>query len=156
MKGFSLIEYLLVMAIFAILAGLITINLVNTHHRVSLDTSVNTLLADLHEQQLKAMTGDTEGRMTTDPYGIVFGTNSYTLFHGTYSPSASDNFTVSLGQQIQFGTVTFPSSQIIFLKGSGEISGFSNGQNTITVEDTTDSNQKTITINRYGVVTGIK
>lgn len=152
-QGITLVELIVVMAIFTTLIGLTTINLLGAKQQASLSTSVDTLITDIKEQQVKAMVGDTEGRGNTDKYGIHFETNTYTLFHGTYTPGDSSNSVISLGDSIQFSTVSFPSSQLIFSKGSGEVSG--SGSNTIVVQDISNGSTKTITINRYGVVTGI-
>ncbi|MBA3723842.1 MAG: type II secretion system protein [Candidatus Levybacteria bacterium] len=153
-KGFTLIELIIVMGIFATLTGLSTISLMNVQHKSSLTATVNTLTADLRSQQLKAMVGDTEGRAAVDTYGINLATNTYTLFHGTFSSMESTNFAVNVPSTIQV-TTTLPNSQIIFLKGSGEVSGFVNGSNTITLRDTVNGSQSTITVNRLGVITGV-
>lgn len=145
--GFTLVEYILVMAIFLILAGLITLNLTSTKQTVSLSTTVDALIADMREQQLKAMVGDTEGSGSgsASNYGIHFGTNTYTLFRGTYG---TGNFSVNLGDQIQVAT---PGAEVVFSKGTGEIgSPFQ-----VSLKDMTNPNKKTITLNRYGVVTAI-
>ena len=102
------------------------------------------------------MTSDTEGRNTSDNYGIYFGTNTYTLFHGTYSSNDKTNSIIPLGDNIQFSSVTLPGSQIIFLKNSGEVSNFSSNSNTITIKDITNNIGKTITINKYGIVTQVQ
>jgi type II secretory pathway pseudopilin PulG len=155
LKGFTLIEALIVMSIFIILAGLTTINLLNAKHQSSLSTSIDTFISDIKQQQLKAMIGDTEGRTTSDNYGIYFGATSYTLFHGTYSTSEPTNFSIPLGDNIQFTNVKFPGSEIIFLRGSGEINSYDSNSSTITLKDILNNSEKTITLNRYGVVTNI-
>ena len=149
-KGFTLIELIIVMAIFATLVGISTISLLNVKHKSTLNTVVNTFLADLKEQQIKAMVGDTEGSGVVYNYGIHFETSTYTLFHGTYSSGGTGNFVVPLTDTVQFNSFSQGNS-IIFAKGSGEASGMT----TITLIDTVDNNQKTITVNQYGVVTGI-
>lgn len=154
-KGFTIVEVLVVISILIVLIGLSTINLLNAKHQSSLSTSVDTFITDLKQQQLKAMVGDTEGRSTSDNYGIFFGTNTYKLFHGTFSSSDPTNFNVTLGDSIQFSDVTFPGSQIIFLKGSGEVDNYTSGSSTVTVKDILDNNQRTITVNEYGVITAI-
>lgn len=153
--GLTLIELLLVMAIFSSLVGISTISLLNVKHKTTLSSVVNTFLTDLKEQQLKAMVGDTEGRSGIDSYGISFGSNTYTLFHGSGPQGDSTDFILTLSDAIQFTNIKFPSSKLIFLKGSGEVSGFASGSNSVTFIDTTDNNTQTVTINRYGVVTGI-
>jgi prepilin-type N-terminal cleavage/methylation domain-containing protein len=68
--GFTIIELMIAMGIFVIITSLVTINLLNAQHIASIDSTVTTLIADLKQQQVKAMTGDTEGRGITDQYGI--------------------------------------------------------------------------------------
>jgi hypothetical protein len=135
------------MAIFLILAGLGTINLAGAKQQASLSTTVDTLVSDLREQQLKAMVGDTEGSGSgsASNFGIHFGTTNYTLFRGTYG---TGNFIVNLGDQMQVGT---PGTEVVFTKGTGEIGGTFQ----VTLKDVSNSNTKTITLNRYGVVTVI-
>lgn len=152
--GFSLVELVVVMFIFSFLFIFITVALLNIKHQSSLVTSIDTLITDLKSQQLKAMVGDTEGRVDPDTYGIYFGSNQYTLFHGTYSPSDSSNFVVTLGDNIQFGTISFPASLVSFAQDSGEVVG-AESLNTIIVQNTQTNERKAITINKYGVVTAI-
>jgi hypothetical protein len=135
------------MGIFAVLASLSTLNLSKAQHGSSLNSTVDILVSDLKRQQYKAMAGDTEGRGTPSAYGIYFDNNRYILFHDTYNPSDSANFEVKLD-----GTLSLtPNSEIVFAKGSGEISG----PTSITIADTVTSSQKTLTINKYGVVTAV-
>jgi prepilin-type N-terminal cleavage/methylation domain-containing protein len=150
-RGFTLIELMVVITITAILLGFTTINLVGSQQRASLNAIEQELLADLKQQQLKAMIGDTEGRETSDTYGIHFDSGKYTLFHGTYSSTDSANFAINLDQNFQFQS---PGTDIIFSKISGEISAGS--ITNIAIRDTTNGNVKTITVNRYGVVTQIQ
>jgi prepilin-type N-terminal cleavage/methylation domain-containing protein len=154
-KGFSLVELLISVTIFAMLIGIITLNLNTAQHKATISTSLETLLTDLNQQQIKAMVGDTEGRTDADNYGIHFDSTSYTLFHGTYSGSETTNFSIIL-PTIQQITTTFPSSQVIFQKGSGNVVGFDpNNENTITLSDTVNGEQKVIELNRFGVVTAV-
>ena len=149
--GYSLVEITLVGAFIALLLSLVTLNLFQFQHSSQLSATVNTFVADYKEQQIKAMYGDTNGTGSLSNYGVYFGSSSYTEFQNTYGTS---NFSVSLPTGIQIST-TSPNSQILFFKGSGEISGFTSGKNTIILKDTVAGTQKTITFNRYGVVTSV-
>lgn len=149
-KGFSLVELLLGVAIFAMLIGVITLNLNTAQHKATISTTLETLLTDLNQQQIKAMTGDTEGRATLSDYGIHFDTTSYTLFHDTYSAGNSTNFSINI-PSVQQITTNFVNDQIIFQRGSGEI----NTTGTITLVDTVSGEQKVIELNRLGIVTGV-
>lgn len=153
-KGFTVIELMLTMSIFAILTGIITLNLNTAQHNATISTTVETLLTDLNQQQIKAMVGDTEGRTEADTYGIHFGTTTYTLFYGTYSATETTNFSINL-PTVQQVTTTFPNDEIIFLQGSGEIAGYDADTDTIVVQDIVTGEQKTIELNQYGVVTGV-
>ena len=149
--GYSLVEITLVGAFVALLLSLVTLNLFHFQHSSQLSATVNTFLADYKQQQIKAMFGDTSGTGALSNYGIYFGGSSYTEFQNTYGIS---NFPVSLSTGIQVST-TSSNSQILFLKGSGEISGFTSGKNTIVLTDTVAGTKETVTFNKYGVVTSV-
>lgn len=150
--GFTLIEVVLTMSIFLILLGIVTLNLNTARTQATLSTTLETLLADVSQQQLKAMVGDTEGRSESDTYGVHFDTDSYTLFHGIYSQSESSNFIINL-PDMQEITVEFATDEIIFQQGSGEIAGYDENADTVTIRDTATGEERTIEFNQYGVVT---
>lgn len=154
--GFTYIELSVVMGIIAVLFGLVTINLSKAQRSTSLNSAVESLTADIKSQQLKAMGGATEGRATSDTYGIYFQSGSYTLFHGTtYYPGDTTNFVVNADSGISYST-TVPNNLLIFSKVSGEMMGWSNIQDTITVIDTVTNTSKKITINQLGVITSVQ
>lgn len=152
--GFTLIELLLSMTIFVLLLGLTTISLSRVQTQASLNSVVDTLIADLSQQQIKAMVGDAEARANVDNYGIYFDTTQYILFHGAYSITEPSNFSITLPTIFQV-TTDFPNSEVVFLKGSGAIAGFTGTEHTITVQNITLNEQKIIRMNRYGVITGV-
>jgi type II secretory pathway pseudopilin PulG len=153
-KGFTYAEIIVIMGIVTMLFGFATVNLVKVQRSSSVNATVQTLLTDIKQQQLKAMVGATEGRTASDSYGIYLESNRYSFFHGSvYAPSDTSNFPVKLDSSITIST-TFPNNSLIFSRRSGEVTGFVPGQNTITVRNNTGTEQKIITINRYGVITG--
>lgn len=155
-KGFTFIELIVVIGIMTTLLGIATTNLLGAQNSASLNTTVDTLISDIRNQQLKALTTDTQGRATTDNYGVYFETDNYVLFHGSiYSPADPSNYKIDYGNQIQASNISFPNSEIIFSKGNGEISGYTSGSNTITLLNTSTNQQKTIQFNQLGVITGI-
>lgn len=146
--GFTLVELLVVMAIVAVLFGIIGINLGHPQTVASTTTSVDTLVADLRSQQLLAMVGRTDSTATAQPHGLYLESSQYTLFTGSgYSAGDSSNFTVALTPGAQLST-TLAGSQIVFAKGTGEVSSFVSGSNTITLVSGDVS--RIITINRFG------
>ncbi len=151
--GFTLVEVMIVMAIFTILAALVVVNLTRPQLQASLDSALGTLLADIKAQQLKAMVGNSEGAGSAQQYGLFFASSSYTLWHGTsYSSTSTNNFVVPLGGDIALANVTWPTSTLLFARRSGEVVNFVNGQNSLIVQ-VPGGQQQTITVNRYGVLT---
>lgn len=152
--GFTLIELVAVMAIASTLFGFIIVNLIGSQRRVSLTSSIDVLVSDMASQQTKAMLG--AGSSSGISYGIYFLPDRYILFKGdTYSALDSDNFTVNLDQGITFSQVQFPAGIVVFTSATGTVSGYLNGSNFVTMQDTQEGSTKTITVNRYGVVTGV-
>ncbi len=150
--GFTLLELVIVIAVTLALLAFATINLFNLPSATTIDTASNTLVEDIKTQQIKAMVGDTEGRGVPDTYGIYFMPTSYVFFHGAaYIANSPDNFTSSLASGYTI-TTTFPSSTLVFNKGSGEIVNFSNTQDSITVTDGRTGKQKTMVLNKYGTI----
>ncbi len=155
-SGYTLTELLPVVAIFSILLGLITVNLVNSKQKASLSSSITQLVSDIKQQQTSAMSSDTQGASNTNNYGIYFGQESYTLFRSSsFVATDSANFVINLGDNVQFSSVSLPLSSVVFLRQSGEVLGFNPSLNTVIIKNTQNNQQKTMQINRYGVITQV-
>ena len=152
-SGFTLVELVLVMAIGSILFGFLTFNLIGQQKTVSVNGVSDALVSDLSSQQNKAMLGT--GITNGNSYGIYFKSDKYILFKGTtYSAIDSGNFTVPIDSGFSISNITFTNNTIVFSARTGEVNGFSNGHNAVTMRDLQGTKTKTITVNRYGVVTG--
>jgi prepilin-type N-terminal cleavage/methylation domain-containing protein len=136
--GFTLIELVVVMGIFAIMVGFASINLIHPQTQASLDTTLTSLVSDLKEQQIRAMTGDDKSA-----YGVHITANNYTLFTGSSYSTGTEYFTVSLNSGLSISTP----SDIIFAQRSGETT-----QATFTLTNSTSSESKTIIINTLGAI----
>ncbi len=147
-RGFTLVELAVVTSIIVTLLGFITISLVRSQQGASLTSVEEILLADLKQQQLKAMIGDTEGRPTSDPYGIHFDSNKYVLFHGTYSAEDASNSVINLDSNMQFNN---PNFDVIFSKLSGTASA-----TIIELKDNTNSKLKRVHLNTLGIITQVE
>jgi len=153
--GFTILETVIVVAIFLTLIALISPAIFNIQSSSTKDSITETLLADIKNQQIKSMTGDTEGRGTPDFYGVYIQPSYYVLFHGqNYSPSEPTNFTTQIDNQFTL-TTTFTQTQIVFATQSGEINGFIPAQNSITVQEIRTGQQKVIQLNKYGTITSV-
>jgi prepilin-type N-terminal cleavage/methylation domain-containing protein len=148
--GFTLTELMVVIGSLAILFGLINVSLVGFYRRPIQRGINDILIADIRSQQLKAMTGDSNGGVNTS-YGIFFSQNSYTLFKGSsYAPGDPSNFLVNLDDGLSFTDVTFPSSVVIFQKGDGEVVNWATGLDGVSITDSQTGRITQIKINRYG------
>lgn len=146
-RGFTLPEVVIVIGIMLTMLGIGTLTLVRAQNQNYLSSTLDTVIADLREQQIKAMVGATEGSGSAASYGIHVEGTSYTLFRSAYGTA---NYVVTLPPTVQI-TTTFANAQVLFAQGSGE----TGSSGTITLFNTANNEQKTITVNRYGIVTGI-
>lgn len=149
--GFTLIEVSLVVGIFAILASFTTINLIKPQQSADLNSTTTSIIADIKQQQARSVLGETSGGSSAVVHGIYFESSKYTLFKGViYNSIDPANFVVDLSPSLTL-TTTFASSQVTFNLQSGEISGFANGSDTVTLT-IAGSQVKILTFNKYGVV----
>lgn len=144
---------MVVISMIMTLAWLTSINLVGAQRKPPLVGSVDQLVTDLKSQQTKAMTGDTGSAAINSEYGIHFGETQYILFRGpVFNPADSLNLAINLPQDFRTTGTGFSGGNVIFARGSGEIVNFVSGQNTITVLNTQNNEQKILYLNRYGTV----
>lgn len=149
-QGFTLIELLVMFALIALLFGLSAINLGRPQIAASLDSTLNVLLADIKSQQAASMLGDNGGTSSQQPHGLYLQSTTFTLFAGSsYNHADSHNFTETVASGVSLAT-TFPANTIMFDKGTGEVSSFANGSNTITLTDNGET--RTVTLSRFGAV----
>lgn len=153
-KGFTFPELIVVMGLAAMLFGFVIINTAKVQRQASLDTTVSQFISDMKSQQIKTMTGINEAAPVGISQGIHIDANRYILFRGsTYDPNSASNLIINLDSNMQLS----PSQNIVYSEGSGEISGFDSGFNpTIVLTNTIIGDKLTITLNRYGVVTGVQ
>ncbi len=125
-KGFTLVELMVTIGIFAVLATLSSINFFSTYSQSNLGATQDVLIADLKTAQSNAMSGSSD----------------VTWSITTMTP-------LSPGLTL---TTEYPSNQVTFLRGSGEISGYNSDYDTITISSSIES--KTLELNKYGTITG--
>src|SRR4051812_23621187 len=76
-SGFTLPEVIVVKAIMLTLLGLSSVSLAGVSRTTSIGSTVDAFIADVKEQQVKAMVGDTEGSGSAASYGVHFEGTSY-------------------------------------------------------------------------------
>jgi prepilin-type N-terminal cleavage/methylation domain-containing protein len=145
--GYTLIEVVMTITLASILLGFITINLLHAQQATTVDAAVDRLVADIRQQQEKAMNG-TAGQHT----GVHVAGATYTLFSGaSYDPSDPANYAITFGDGITL--MASPSEEMVFRQRSGELSP---AAETITVTNGDGSVQKRIRLNRLGVISSVE
>ena len=154
-SGFTIIEILLVMGIFLMFLGFISINLINREPQASLELNTTSIIADIKNQQLQAMTGENAGGDQSD-FGVYFDSDSYTLFSGSsYVPGETGNVVVNLPDNLSFSATDFPSSTIVFNRLEGDIKNFSAGADSFTVTNSVSGKSETVIFNRLGTAVNL-
>jgi prepilin-type N-terminal cleavage/methylation domain-containing protein len=146
LRGFTLIELVVVMAILATLTAISSITLFSTRQRTTMNALISSFTADVKSQQLRSMVGESANGMNASDYGVRLQNNSYVLFRDSFG---TQNSVFNLPDGFEFTT---PGFETIFQRGSGELAG---GAGSITIRDTTNGRQKVINLNRYGIITGV-
>lgn len=155
--GFTFIETLIVISIVLTLLSLATMSVLGSQRSANLTEAVDIFVSDLRSQQSKAMMGQTKNGVASAGYGVQIAANQYTLFSGTsYTESDPANTVIQFNPPVYASAIGFPNQSIIFLAGSGEISGFIQGANTVSLNESNSNQSKTIYINQYGVITGVQ
>lgn len=154
MKGYTLIELIVVLGIVALLTGIASVNLIRFQQQTNITGLTDAFITNVKEQQTKAMAGDAEGRGANSPYGVNIALDQYIQFHDTFTSGESSNRVITLPPITEI-TTTFPNSQIVFEGGSGEIIGYSSANSSVTIRNVQTNDQKVIHFNRYGAVTAV-
>lgn len=143
-RGFTLVELLVSMGILAVVFAISTIALSSIIPNTSQSNARDSLISDIRSQQTQAMTNDAS-------YGILFENTSYTLFKGAvYSASDPNNYVVNLDPSLLINDVTFNGKQIIFSPGTGDVSGYIQGSDGMTITNSQTGINTNIKINKYG------
>lgn len=151
-RGFTLTELLLVIGLVAIILSFSIVNILPLRDRASINTLTSTVIADIRQQQLQAMIGDTEGNGVRTPHSIYFTGNTYTSYPGTtYSAQNQYNFTITLDESVEFVN-TFLNNTLTFASGSGAFANYTGSNNTLILRVKQTGQQRVITLNQYGVV----
>lgn len=151
--GFTLVEMLFSMVILGILFSLIVSNLTNVIPQALSRSAAEIVIADLREQQMKAMTGYESVSGGASDYGVYFEADRYVLFTGSsYQVDHPENFSVELQTGLIFDPVTLPDASVVFANSSGENLNYSADNHLITIANPSTGEQSTISINQLGVL----
>lgn len=144
--GFTLIELMVVIGLVGIIMTFSTVNLVSLRNKSSLNSMVTQLVADLKQQQMKAMIGNASA---PDIFGVHFTSNSYALFQGTATDP--NKFVIKLDPDL---SLSYDHQDLIFKKLSGERATVS--LTNLKIKNNNSGEEKEIKINEFGVITEVK
>lgn len=144
--GFTLIELLVVMGMMTILLAISVVAISRPQAETSVQTVTTTLVADLKDQQLLAMEGDSGVQANAQAHGIRIVATGYTLFIGSTFINSTDQFNINFPPGISAGSATLP-LDIIFASRSGETAGVSS----LLIQDRS-GDTSTLTMDRLGAI----
>ncbi len=151
--GFTVLELMLTLSILGVLFALTVVNLTNLIPKANTRAAAEVLVADLREQQMKAMSGYEAVSGGATDYGIYFETDKYTLFTGSsFVEGHQENYIVPLQAGLEFDTTNLPLSRIVFQKGSGDVVNYSDTYHSIRIRNVVMPELRTITFNKLGVI----
>lgn len=150
--GFTLVEMMVVLGLFLVVFTISNVSLSGMIAKHSTEEFAEVFQSDARRQQMRAISGERslDGNLS---YGIKYNNNNYVLFSGTYSEVSPNNITVDLPSDIQFADITFPNQEIIFAKGSGEVTNFVSSSATVSIRNTSTNEDTRLRINQLGVLT---
>jgi prepilin-type N-terminal cleavage/methylation domain-containing protein len=141
--AFTFIELLVSMGILLVIFAISTVALSTVIPNTSQATSSDALVSDMRSQQTQAMS-------TNSHYGIYFEGSSYTLFKGADFSSGVDKFIVTLDPTVTLTNITFPGNQVVFDPGSGDVSGYIPGSDSLEITVSQTGRMTPFRINKHG------
>jgi prepilin-type N-terminal cleavage/methylation domain-containing protein len=143
-KGFSIIEMLVVIAIIIALSGTVLSAFVSYRKSQSLSLDTEAVVGTLLQAR-----NQTISSKNASVYGVNFSTNSVTLFAGpTFNQGDPNNQVLSLSPGNTLATTLSPATAITFNRITGE----TNATSTVSVLITGELGSTTIKIYKTGVV----
>ena len=150
-NGFTLIEILLVISLFAITSSLLLVNITRPKGIADLQSTEDLIYATVKEAQSLAMAG------STGDYGVHFELDRFTLFEGsTYSPGDPNNLETTLNTNLTIESISLPSgggNDVVFSQISGEVQDLSlGGFGSFLLKESNTSETKTFTLTSLGAL----
>jgi prepilin-type N-terminal cleavage/methylation domain-containing protein len=145
MKGFSVIEILVVVAIIAIISGIVLTSFSSLNKNQALLTETDTILSMLDRARNRSVSSE-----SATEYGLHFASSSVVLFVGkTYPAGSSTNETENINSRLTVSSInlTGGASDLYFKR----ISGKASATGTVVLSIAGGGQSKTITIYNTGL-----
>jgi prepilin-type N-terminal cleavage/methylation domain-containing protein len=125
MKGFSIIEVIISLAVAGILLAIVTNSFQVAQIKKNQQQITQTILSSLEEQKVNTQAGK-----NAQSYGVKFNTSEFILFSGTAFASSSQNKVVAIDPRFEITETISNSQNIIYFS---KLIGDSNEVATVTV-----------------------
>ena len=145
-SGLTFIEFVIVLAILAVISVIVMSAFVNYRKNQSLEKDTETVVEVLGQARSQTLSSQNASQ-----YGVRIGSDKITLFTGnTYSSSdpANRDFTLVSTDTIVTVSLAGGESDVVFQRLSGE----TNQNGTIVLSSPTISKTKTVTIYKTGLI----
>lgn len=146
MKGISIIEIIIILAIISIVLGIAVMSLTSFKEEQTLNSAINESISYINEARAKTLSSKDFSQ-----YGIHFEQSKITLFKGiSYISSDPDNIDYILSSLLEISSISLNGggNEIIFQKITGKTDQF--GSVIYRVKNN-PSKSKTITIKSTGI-----
>jgi Tfp pilus assembly protein FimT len=147
MKGFTIIEILIIIVVSITLLGLTLMSFNNLNASRALDGSTLLVVSVLNQARIQTLASKDNTQ-----YGVHFDNSSAILFKGdTYSPVSSDNVVVNIHSQASISNInlTGGGSDVVFERLTGKTA--QNGVITLSL-NSNPSNSRTLSVYLTGLV----
>ncbi|MEK7575817.1 MAG: hypothetical protein AAB491_01890 [Patescibacteria group bacterium] len=147
MKGISIIEIIIILAVISIVLGIVVINLTSFREEQALNSTINESISYINEARSKTLSSKDFSQ-----YGIHFEQTKITLFKGVnYNSSDSNNIDYIFSSLLEISSISLNGggNEVIFQKITGKTDQF--GTVTYRVKNN-PSKSKIITIKSTGII----
>ncbi|MBL7022051.1 hypothetical protein ISR92_01910 [Patescibacteria group bacterium] len=141
--GFSIVQVLLVLAIFLVIASMAIPSL----YQFQVGAQVDTVAAELGQSLRRAQSRAIVGYDNTN-WGVYFEEDAYTIYSGNDYNTRNTDRDESYPYSNSILIINDFSDEIVFTR----ISGLPSSEGNITLSNSMNSDQSTITINSLGVI----
>lgn len=153
-RGYTPIELLVVIGILMIIFAISLTSLSSMEKEDRLQSWADQVEATLNYAKTQALNGASLSGSDSLAFGVHFSEDDFTLFPGlSYQPTDSRNLLNQLPESLYFATINLPSANdVIFQKITGEVINFDPLHSQLILRDRSSQRQRTISINKLGVV----
>jgi len=143
--GFTLIEILVIFAIFTVLLSLTTASFSTIERTDKLNSAISEITSILSLAQSQTISGNSLGGENPLQFEVYFEADRFTLL--------PEDIPTELPKGIRIISINLPQGKIIFARVTGQVSNFDPEKNFLILKEERTNLEKKVMINKLGVVT---